>query len=320
VGSLAASGLTASGGAAREPSEPVAVDSGTFRRLPLASSTAVSAEAPRLPAPASHPDSASPIETIAPVVPEPPLIVRFRPLHGTTGVPRTAEVSIRFTEPMDPASSSAFHALVDGMEVAGTYRWADNGTVLVLRPSAALPFGARVQLLADTTARSAAGLALPEARSVTFTVAPKPPPRATPTPAAPRPAAPAPSSDGWQWPLLGPITQRFGESLTVYGFHQGLDINGETGDPVRAARGGRVKVAGYWDECGGLQVQLDHGGGVESWYRHFSRVDVAVGASVSAGTVIGAVGETGCAFGSHLHFAIRVNGTFVDPLRYLPPR
>jgi murein DD-endopeptidase MepM/ murein hydrolase activator NlpD len=81
-----------------------------------------------------------------------------------------------------------------------------------------------------------------------------------------------------------------------------------------------VKVAGYWDECGGLQVQIDHGEGVESWYRHLSRIDVAVGASVSGGTVIGRVGETGCAFGSHLHFAIRVNRTFVDPLRYLPPR
>jgi len=48
--------------------------------------------------------------------------------------------------------------------------------------------------------------------------------------------------------------------------------------------------------------------------------DVRVGARVAAGTIIGRVGATGCALGSHLHFAIRRGMTFVDPLRYLPPR
>ena len=150
---------------------------------------------------------------------------------------------------------------------------------------------------------------------MTFTVEPRPAP-ATPRP-APK-ATPRPHSAAWRWPLIGPITQKFGESLTQYGFHQGIDINGETGDAVRAARGGRVTVAGHWDECGGLQVHIDHGSAVESWYRHLSGVGVKVGQRVDAGTVIGAVGETGCAFGSHLHFAIRAGGSFVDPLRYLP--
>jgi murein DD-endopeptidase MepM/ murein hydrolase activator NlpD len=124
----------------------------------------------------------------------------------------------------------------------------------------------------------------------------------------------------WVWPLLGPITQRFGESLTQYGYHQGIDIDGDTGDSVRAARGGTVTVAGTWDSCGGIQVHIDHGGGVESWYRHLSRVDVSVGSRVGAGAIIGAVGSTGCSTGSHLHFAIRDRGEFVDPLRYLPAR
>jgi len=57
-----------------------------------------------------------------------------------------------------------------------------------------------------------------------------------------------------------------------------------------------------------------------SWYRHLSRIDVAVGQTVRAGTRIGLVGATGCALGSHLHFGVEVGTTFVNPLRYLPPR
>lgn len=329
LGSVAAWALTAGEGAARAPSSPTPLSAGAFRELPVPSPIpAVRTEEPELAA--SHAASGSPLETVDPTPwPEPPAVVRFRPRHGLTGVPRAAELSVRFTRAMDHASTEeAFAALLDGTRVAGRYRWAEGDTVLVLRPEAPLPYGARVTLLVAGTASSADHLSLGEARSIAFTVEPKPAPKPTPKP-APKPApspqtaanpAPAPSSSGWQWPLLGPITQRFGESLTVYGFHQGIDIDGQTGDPVRAAHGGRVIVAGHWDECGGLQVQIDHGGGLESWYRHLSRIDTSVGATVAAGTVIGLVGDTGCSFGSHLHFAIRLNKTFVDPLRYLPPR
>jgi murein DD-endopeptidase MepM/ murein hydrolase activator NlpD len=186
----------------------------------------------------------------------------------------------------------------------------------VLTPSSALPFGAETALSVDMGARAADGVALTEPRSAIFTVEPRPAPVARSTPTA-RPKAP---STAWHWPLLGPITQRFGESLTRYGVHNGLDINGETGDPVRAARGGRVVVAGSYDRCGGLQVHIDHGDGLVSWYRHLSRIDVEEGTLVEAGTVIGRVGNTGCSLGSHLHFGIRKGSTFVDPLDYLPPR
>jgi murein DD-endopeptidase MepM/ murein hydrolase activator NlpD len=320
AGSIATWTLSAGEGAAGPPSTPSPVSADVFRELTTSSPTPDEGT----PAPlfaVSHEGSRLPLETVAPTPwPEPPAVVRFRPRHGWTDVARTAELSVRFTKAMDHASTEeAFAALIDGTRIAGTYRWAEGDTVLVLRPATALPYGSRVTLAVAGTASSADHLSLGAARSVAFTVEPKPAPKPVPRP-APAPRAPAPSSSGWQWPLLGPITQRFGESLTVYGYHEGLDINGETGDPVRAARSGRVTVAGHWDECGGIQVQIDHGAGVESWYRHLSRVDVAVGATVTAGTVIGRVGETGCAFGSHLHFAIRVNKTFVDPLRYLPPR
>jgi murein DD-endopeptidase MepM/ murein hydrolase activator NlpD len=141
-------------------------------------------------------------------------------------------------------------------------------------------------------------------------------------PASPSAGAPAVNRAGgdWRWPLIGPITQRFGETLTQYGVHQGLDINGETGDPVRAARDGRVIVAGHYDACGGLDVHIDHGDGFVSWYRHLSWIETRVGARVASGELIGRVGNTGCSLGSHLHFGIQRNGEFVDPERYLPSR
>ena len=265
--------------------------------------------------------SSEPLEVA--LAPEPPAILRFRPRDGSAGVSRFAAISIRFSRPMDHASTEeAFHVVVGDTPVTGTFRWAEGDTVLVLTPASTLPHDARIALSVDVGARALDGVALAEARSVTFTVQQRP--ASTVRPAATlRPAPtvrPAPPSSGWRWPLLGPITQRFGESLTQYGFHYGVDIDGKTGDPVRAARRGRVVVAGSYDQCGGLEVHIDHGDGLASWYRHLSRIDVAKGALVEAGTVIGRVGDTGCSLGSHLHFAIRKGSTFVDPLDYLPPR
>jgi murein DD-endopeptidase MepM/ murein hydrolase activator NlpD len=250
--------------------------------------------------------------------PEAPTIVRFRPRDGWTGVSRFAAVSVRFSQPMDHASTEkAFHVTVGNKPITGKIRWAEGDTVLVVDPARPLPYRSRVTLSVGRGARSADGVTLRAARSVTFTVQSRPAPASRPTPKpTPRPTA----GTGWRWPLIGPITQRFGESKTKYGFHQGIDIDGQTGDRVRAARGGRVVLAGTADACGGLQVHIDHGDGLESWYRHLSRIEVRRGDVVAAGTVIGRVGNTGCSLGSHLHFGIRRNGTFVDPLRYLPPR
>ena len=256
-----------------------------------------------------------------------PGIVRFRPVAGQTGVSRFAQVSVRFSEPMDRASTQrAFSANADGSAVTGHYHWAEGDTVLVLVPADPLPYDATVRLAVADSARSADGRELERSGSVAFSVTHRPAP--TPTPLPVHRATPAPthratsttSTTGWRWPLIGPITQYFGQTLTKYGFHQGIDIDGQTGDPVRAAHSGTVIVAGHYDSCGGNEVHIDHGGGVESWYRHLSVISVHVGEHVSAGTLVGKVGATGCALGSHLHFAIRVNGTFVDPLRYLPRR
>jgi murein DD-endopeptidase MepM/ murein hydrolase activator NlpD len=243
-----------------------------------------------------------------------PEVVRFRPRNGWADVSPGADLSVRFTTAMNHASTeAAFTATILGSAaIDGSVQWAEDGTVLVLDPRTSLAAGARIQLQVSAGALSAEGIPIAAPSSVTFTVA-----AASPAP----PKAPAATvAAGWRWPLIGPITQYFGQRLTVYGFHQGIDIDGDTGDPVRAAHSGRVVVAGNYDDCGGLEVHVDHGDGITSWYRHLSRIDVAVGATVEAGSVIGLVGETGCAFGSHLHFGVRVGSTFVDPLRYLPPR
>jgi murein DD-endopeptidase MepM/ murein hydrolase activator NlpD len=245
-------------------------------------------------------------------LPELPEIVRFRPRDGWTDVDRNAQLSVRFTTPMDHTTTeAAFRATLDGAPVAGSIRWAEGDTVLVLRPSATLPYGARVELRVDGGALSAAGSAVLAAAAASFTVEARP---------AAGTNGGGGTTSGWTWPLAGPITQYFGQMLTKYGTHQGIDIDGGVGDPVTAASSGVVIVAGYADECGGLQVRIDHGGGLLTWYRHLSAIDVGVGDAVVAGSLLGKVGATGCAIGSHLHFGVSLDGAFVDPLRYVPRR
>jgi hypothetical protein len=330
-GSLAASGTFGGAAGARQPTAPEAVPAEAFQAI-VTSSPGLLAEpsnpestpepvTPLTPTPDPTP-MASPTLEPTPIasptpeptpLPAPPEIVRFRPRDGWTAVSRAAEVSVRFTVAMDPAvTQQAFHALIDGAVADGTYRWAEGDTVLVLSPVKGFPYGALVELSVDGSATSADGIEIHAPGSVTFVVEPKPTP--TPTPTAPA------ATSGWRWPLVGRITQRFGESLTKYGYHYGLDIAGDTGDVVRAARAGRVVLAGRADACGGLQVRIDHGNGVTSWYRHLSRVASSVGEQVEAGSIIGRVGSTGCSTGPHLHFAIRRGSTFLDPLGFLPYR
>ncbi|MFM2105780.1 MAG: Bacterial Ig-like domain, partial [Chloroflexota bacterium] len=78
-----------------------------------------------------------------PIAPTDPAVVRFRPVAGATEVARSAEVSVRFTESMERAATTkAFSVTVNGKPVTGTVRWAEDSTVLVLKPKAAFPAGA----------------------------------------------------------------------------------------------------------------------------------------------------------------------------------
>ena len=141
--------------------------------------------------------------------------------------------------------------------------------------------------------------------------------RAASTPASPSSAsAPAtPSAAGLIWPVSGPITSPFGPRWG--GFHPGIDIGVPEGTPIHAAAAGTVIYCG-WESGYGNLVVIDHHDGLATAYAHQSKIGVSCGANVAQGDVIGYTGCTGFCTGPHLHFEVRVDGTPVDPLGYLP--
>lgn len=124
------------------------------------------------------------------------------------------------------------------------------------------------------------------------------------------------------WPADGAVTGVFGERRGR-ARHPGLDLDGDTGDPVWAAAAGTVSWAG-WAPAGysgyGSMVLVDHGDGVQTLYAHLSAVTVAVGDRVEPGDRLGSIGTTGHVTGSHLHFEVRRNGVISNPSAFLPPR
>jgi murein DD-endopeptidase MepM/ murein hydrolase activator NlpD len=98
--------------------------------------------------------------------------------------------------------------------------------------------------------------------------------------------------------------------------HTGLDLHGETGEPVRATADGKVTAAG-WSGGYGRSVDIDHGNGLSTRYGHLSSIDVHVGQVVRTGQIVGKVGSTGRSTGPHLHYETRVRGHAVDPQKFL---
>lgn len=98
--------------------------------------------------------------------------------------------------------------------------------------------------------------------------------------------------------------------------HPGLDIRGAYGAPIYAAAAGTISYAGPMSGYGNA-VEITHGNGLVTRYGHMSATHAKVGAHVTAGTVIGAIGSTGRSTGPHLHFEVRLNGTAIDPRPFL---
>jgi murein DD-endopeptidase MepM/ murein hydrolase activator NlpD len=113
-------------------------------------------------------------------------------------------------------------------------------------------------------------------------------------------------------PARAPVTDRFGPRGNR--FHTGIDFPAGYGARVFAARGGRVRFAGWHSGGFGYLVKIAHGSGVRTWYAHLSVIRVRRGQRVRTGTVIGRVGSTGFSTGPHLHFEVRIRGAAVDPL------
>mgnify|MGYP001203880086 CR=1 FL=1 len=138
---------------------------------------------------------------------------------------------------------------------------------------------------------------------------------------ASEPAVPPPSDDVMVWPLNGALTSYFGyRQLRIGGTnqHHGIDINGDVGDPIRAALGGVVTFSGWRGGFGNLVIIQN--GDSEYYYAHANELYVHEGQTVNTGDVIATVGTTGRVTGAHLHFEVRVNGTPVDPLPLLEAR
>ncbi len=126
---------------------------------------------------------------------------------------------------------------------------------------------------------------------------------------------------GELWPPIenGRIVSGYGPRLhPILGYtkvHTGVDIDGNSGDPIVAAAGGRVIYAGYRGGYGNTVI-IDHGGGMATLYAHQSQLVVSTGDEVKLADLIGYVGSTGLSTGPHLHFEVRINGAHTDPAPY----
>lgn len=122
---------------------------------------------------------------------------------------------------------------------------------------------------------------------------------------------------GFRKPAPGRFSGEFGSRRILNGQprapHNGIDIAAPKGTAIAAPAPGVVALVGSEFFFTGNTVILDHGDGVITLYAHLDRIDVAEGARVEAGTVIGSLGQSGRATGPHLHWGARVRGDRVDP-------
>jgi murein DD-endopeptidase MepM/ murein hydrolase activator NlpD len=114
-------------------------------------------------------------------------------------------------------------------------------------------------------------------------------------------------------PVRGRLTSRFGRRWGR--MHMGIDLAAPLGTPVRTGAAGRVVFTG-WNGGYGRFIKIDHGK-YQTNYGHLSKILISKGSNVQQGDLIGLVGATGRAYGSHLHFELEINGKKIDPLLYL---
>lgn len=125
-------------------------------------------------------------------------------------------------------------------------------------------------------------------------------------------------------PISGGITSPFGWRVHPIfksrKFHTGIDIAGPNRGAVRASNAGRVVFSGWYGGYGKVVI-IDHGKvngrSVTTLYAHLSSFRVSKGSVVTRGQVVGSEGSTGYSTGPHVHFEVRVNGSPVNPLRYI---
>jgi murein DD-endopeptidase MepM/ murein hydrolase activator NlpD len=123
-------------------------------------------------------------------------------------------------------------------------------------------------------------------------------------------------SGPFKWPLKGRVTSEFGHQRiynnTPSWSHSGIDISGKTGAPIYAAQSGTVVLSKALP-IHGKTVMINHGWGIISIYNHLHKLNVKTNDNLSKGDIIGTVGSTGIATGSHLHFGVSIQGVRINP-------
>ena len=123
------------------------------------------------------------------------------------------------------------------------------------------------------------------------------------------------------WPVNGPISSAFGSrSSPLKGgssYHEGIDIAVDYGTPVHATASGTVTIAGWADGYGNL-VEINHSNSIVTRYGHNSILLVTEGQTIKAGDIIALAGSTGLSTGPHVHYEVRLSGTPINPLLFLP--
>jgi murein DD-endopeptidase MepM/ murein hydrolase activator NlpD len=125
------------------------------------------------------------------------------------------------------------------------------------------------------------------------------------------------------WPVHGWLTASYGHRSDPFtgerGFHAGLDIAVDKGQPVFATADGTVRSAAWAGHYGNMVV-IDHGFGIVTRYAHLQAFRVKLGATVKRGDVIGLAGSTGRSTGVHVHYEVLANGQQLNPFRFLLER
>jgi murein DD-endopeptidase MepM/ murein hydrolase activator NlpD len=121
-------------------------------------------------------------------------------------------------------------------------------------------------------------------------------------------------------PVDGWITSKFGYRTSPFTgqkeFHSGLDISNKSGTKIIATANGRVSYAAGKMYIGNM-VTIDHGFGRVTKYGHLKKILVKAGQEIKRGDVIALLGNTGRSTGPHVHYEVRINGTPVNPLKYI---
>jgi murein DD-endopeptidase MepM/ murein hydrolase activator NlpD len=121
-------------------------------------------------------------------------------------------------------------------------------------------------------------------------------------------------------PVQGAISSPFGDRmhplLKTAVFHSGLDIEANKGDEIKSALGGKVEEVGNNATYGNYLI-IASGNDLETVYAHCSKILVKKDDKIKQNQVIGNVGDTGLAIGSHLHFEVRINKIVYDPMNFI---